>query len=65
MRVKLTERDTMLIDGRQSTLTGEYNFIGHIEGTNHFIVQCPDTGAFFIVPLHYSEVKVGVEECGY
>jgi hypothetical protein len=56
MLIKLQERDTMLIDGMHSTLTGYYEFIGQVSSTGLYIVRCADTGALHVVPLHLSEI---------
>jgi len=56
MLIELRERDTMLIDGMHSTLTGYYELIGQVSGTGNYIVRCADTGALFVVPLYLSEL---------
>jgi hypothetical protein len=56
MLIELQERDTILIDGMHSTLSGYYEFIGQVSGTGNYIVRCADTGALFVVPLHMSEI---------
>ena len=51
--MKLDNKPTMLIDGMQSVLTGNYKLVGQVAGTsNKYIVRCPDTGALHIVELN-------------
>jgi hypothetical protein len=56
MLIELRERDTILIDGMHSILSGYYELIGQVSGTGLYIVRCADTGALHVVPLHLSEV---------
>lgn len=56
MLIELRERDTMLINGMHSTLSGYYELVGQVSGTGLYIVRCADTGALHVVPLHLSEI---------
>lgn len=50
--MKLQNKPTVLIDGSQSVLTGNYELIGQVAGTsNKHIVRCPDTGTLYIITL--------------
>lgn len=55
--MKLDNKPTILIDGMQSVLTGNYKLVGQVAGTsNKYIVRCPDTGALHIVELNLIDV---------
>jgi hypothetical protein len=55
--MKLNNKPTILIDGMQSVLTGNYKLVGQVAGTsNKYIVRCPDTDALHIVELNLIDI---------
>jgi hypothetical protein len=50
--MKLQNKQTILIDGSQSVLTGDYELLGSVNGTsNKYIVRCPNTNQIYIIEL--------------
>ena len=55
--MKLQNKETILLDGFQAELTGNYELVGQVSGTsNKYIVRCPDTDAIHIVELNLIDV---------
>ena len=51
--MKLQNKETILLDGFQAELTGNYELVGQVSGTsNKYIVRCPDTESIHIVELN-------------
>jgi hypothetical protein len=51
--MKLQNKETILLDGFQAELTGNYELVGQVAGTsNKYIVRCPDTEGLHIVELN-------------
>ena len=51
--IKLSNTKTVLLDGFQAEITGNYKLVGQVSGTsNKYIVRCADTGALHIVELN-------------
>jgi hypothetical protein len=51
--IKLSNKQTVLLDGFQAELTGNYKLVGQVSGTSdNYIVQCIDTGGLHIVKLN-------------
>jgi hypothetical protein len=46
--INLTNEETLMVDGRQYVLTGDYIFIGHVT-ENMIAVQCPETKQVYII----------------
>jgi hypothetical protein len=55
--IKLSNTKTVLLDGFQAEITGNYKLVGQVSGTsNKYIVRCADTGALHIVELNVIHV---------
>ena len=51
--MKLQNKETILLDGFQTELTGNYELVGQVSGTsNKYIVRCNDTEGLHIVELN-------------
>lgn len=51
MQIRLFEKETMMVDGIQFTLTGLYELVGQLDGTHFSVVKCLDTQATYIIEL--------------
>ena len=55
--IKLSNTKTVLLDGFQAEITGNYKLVGQVTGTsNKYIVKCVYTGALHIVELNLIDV---------